>query len=181
MTPRPSQSCLPSSLSTPQLGLVSPGRYLAVSGSPSYPSGSSSSASNTSGGLTPFRSFRNLLSFGPTKNIPVISGGISQSASASRTSFSNFRRSVNGERNASTPHLATPKSRDDAPALTIQLSHRVDEPLFDPDELRNRLCLEPASPETATPSPLSSCGSAYGADQPGIFYPRNIHAQLTTL
>lgn len=171
MTPRPPQSTLPSSLSTPQLGLVSPGKYLAVSGSPSYPSalGNNPSGSNTSGGLTPFRSFRNLLSFASVKHNSPSPGGIIQSASASRTSFGNLRRSVNGERSVSTPYLVPPKVQEAAPTPIIQLSYRVDEPLFDKDELRSRLCLEPSSPQSASSSPLSSCASVYGADQPGKF------------
>lgn len=169
MTPRPPQSSLPSSLSTPQLGLVSPGKYLAVSGSPSYPPalGNPPPGSNASGGHTPFRSFRNLLSFGSAKNNSTSPAGISQSAAASRTSLGILRRSINGERSVSTPYLVPPKVQDEAPALIIELSHRVDEPLFDKDELRDRLCLEPSSPQTASSSPLSSRASVYGADQPG--------------
>ncbi|KAI0338677.1 hypothetical protein BDW22DRAFT_1362775 [Trametopsis cervina] len=164
MTPRQSQSSLPSSLSTPQLGLVPQGRYLSVSDSPSFPG---NTPSNTSSGMTSFRSFRNLLPFGSGKNA-LSPAGSPQSVTPTRTSLGGtFRRSAHGERSVSAPHLPT-KPQVDTPVLSIQLSHRVDEPLFGKDELQNRLGMEPTTPETAFPSPLSSAGSFQVVEQPLI-------------
>lgn len=167
MTPRPSQSSLPSSLSTPHLGLVPPTRYLAVSGSPTHANvASNSSGSSSGGGLTPFRSFRNLLSFGPGKNHP--STPPPTNSTPPRPPFVNLRRSVHGDRSVSAPHLPTPRSQDNLPALSIELSHRIDEPLFNQEE-QSRLCLDSRTPEAA--SPVSSCGSMQIVDQPGTSSP----------
>ncbi|KAI0691815.1 hypothetical protein BC835DRAFT_100010 [Cytidiella melzeri] len=167
MTPRPSQSSLPSSLSSPQLGLVPQGRFLAVSGSPSYPAVSGSSTNSSSGGMSSFRTFRNLLPFGPSKNTSGSPTSNSNPATPTRSSSGPLRRSVNGERSVSAPHLPV-KRQDEPPVLTIQLSHRVDEPLFDTHELRNKLGVEPSTPESVLPSPLSSAGSFHVVEQPLI-------------
>ncbi|KAI0944232.1 hypothetical protein AcW1_001988 [Taiwanofungus camphoratus] len=109
-----------SALSSPNLGLVSPSRHLSVSGSPTHPSPGSTSSS-TSGGLTPFRSFRNLLSFGSSKQTHSAT-----SSSMSKSPFSglgSIRRSIHGERSVSAPHLRRERSHEDSPVLTIELPH----------------------------------------------------------
>lgn len=163
ITPRPSQSSLPSSLSTPHLGLVPPTRHLAVSGSPVHHTGSSPPAS--AGGLPSFRSFRNLLSFGPAKN---------HAAATTPTTarpFGGLRRSSNAERNTSHPYE---KSQEDLPVMsiemshTIELSHRVDEPLIDSEELQARLGIRARTPDTVSPV-SSSATSVNTLDRPSTW------------
>ncbi|KAI0085513.1 hypothetical protein BDY19DRAFT_996649 [Irpex rosettiformis] len=173
MAPRPPQSSLPSSLSTPQLGLVSQGRFLAVSGSPSYPP---VTGNNASGGLAPFRSFRNLLSFGPGKNTPGSSSGSSGSTAVTRSSIGGLRRPQNGDRIVSAPQLPPSKRQEDPPILSIELSHPVDEPSFDTRELRDRLGVEPGTPDSVAPSPISSSSSFHIPEQPLI-----ISSDLSTI
>jgi hypothetical protein len=159
MTPRPSQSTLPSSLCTPNLGLVAPTRHLAVSGSPTHPPVNSGS-SNSPGGLAPFRSFRNFLSFGPGKGSPSNSNTASPSSSSStpRASLGGIRRSTNGERSSS--HIPIPRSKEAQPPLAIELSHQVDEPLIDNEELQRRLCISSHTLEsTSSLSPVSTLSS----------------------
>lgn len=167
MAPRPSQSSLPSSLSTPHLGLVAPARYLAVSGSPTHPP-PSTSPSSSPGGLPSFRSFRNLLSFGPGKNSSSNSSS-SSPAGPSRPSLA-LRRSTNGERNVAAPGLPKTRSQDSLPVLSIELSHHVDEPLIDQEELERRLRASPRTPPSASPlssvSTLSSRMPASPTEQP---------------
>ncbi|KAI0799611.1 hypothetical protein BC629DRAFT_1438685 [Irpex lacteus] len=115
--PRQSQSSLPSSLSTPQLGIVHEGRYLSVSGSPSYPPPSNNS-------------------------------------------------SIGGERSVSAPYPPTLKPQEEPPVLTIELSHSVNEPLFNTRELQDKLGVEPRTPESIPPSPVPSNGSLRATEQP---------------
>ena len=161
MAPRPSQSSLPSSLSTPQFGLGNQGRFLAVSGSPSYPAVTGNSAG---GGLAPFRSFRNLLPFGSGKHTSGSSSGNSGSTTGGRTSLGGSRRSVTGDRSVSASHLPISR-KEEPPVLSIELAHPVDEPLFQAHELRDRLGVEPATPTSVAPSPVSSSGSHYINEQ----------------
>lgn len=149
MAPRPSQSSLPSSLSTPHLGLVPPTRHLAVSGSPTHLPTSPSSSGST-GGLPSFRSFRNLLSFGPSKGS---SSNSAASAGPSRPSLG-LRRPANGEHDMPAPAIPASRSQDSLPVLSIELSHHVDEPLIDHEELERRLCADSRTSPDA--SPLSS-------------------------
>ncbi|KIP02599.1 hypothetical protein PHLGIDRAFT_130656 [Phlebiopsis gigantea 11061_1 CR5-6] len=171
IAPRPPHSSLPSSLSSPHLGLVSPGRHLAVSGSPTRPSASTHSSSST--GSTPFRSFRNFLSFGPTKSQSANSSpAASSSAGPTRQSLGSLRRSTNGERSVSSPNLPT-TNLDTTPVLTIELSHKVDQPLIDSEDLQSRLCLRPRTPENSSPlsttSTLSSRVVAVTPEQPAPY------------
>ena len=181
---RPSQSGLPSSLSTPQLGLVSPTRLLAVSGTPAPTSGHNAPAPGAAGGLTSFRSFRNLLSFGPSKShastpLPVSPAVIRP--------FAGFRHSSQAERS---PRMSTSQpppdekaqDDDDLPVLsiemahTIELSHRVDEPLIDTEELQKQLGLRPRTPETISISPTSSSATSINTlDPPSAFLPSCTH------
>ena len=121
IAPRPSQSSLPSSLSTPQLGLVPPTRHLAVSGTPAPTSGQNAPAAGAAGGLTSFRSFRNLLSFGPSKShasIPVpVSSGVMRP-------FVGLRRSTQAERSPrmSTSQPPDEQAQDDLPVLSIEMA-----------------------------------------------------------
>ncbi|KAI0692251.1 hypothetical protein C8T65DRAFT_745233 [Cerioporus squamosus] len=130
MTPRASRtSSFPSAVPSPHLGLVPPSRYPSVSGSPTVSTTSSSpSSSPVSGGSTPFRSFRNFLSFGV--------GGSSKHAPSSSVSAvpknhfgtlgPTIRRSVNVERRASSPQLKSRRSEDDY-VLSIDLPRPGDE------------------------------------------------------
>ncbi|KAH9852874.1 hypothetical protein C2E23DRAFT_885245 [Lenzites betulinus] len=110
MTPRSS------SLSSP-IGLVPPSRYPSVSGSPTIPTPAASPS--PSSGSTPFRSFRNFLSFGGSKH------GSSSSASAlpksAFTSLGPVRRSVNVERRVSSPNLNPSRRSEDEYVLSIDL------------------------------------------------------------
>ncbi|KAI0820525.1 hypothetical protein BC628DRAFT_1413065 [Trametes gibbosa] len=113
MTPRSS------SLSSP-IGLAPSSRYPSVSGSPTIPTPAASpSTSSGGGGSTPFRSFRNFLSFGGGKH------GTSPSASAlpksALTTLGPVRRSVNVERRASSPHLNSSRRSEDDYVLSIDL------------------------------------------------------------
>ncbi|EPS93811.1 hypothetical protein FOMPIDRAFT_1038980 [Fomitopsis schrenkii] len=106
-TPRKSQSTVPSTFSTPHLGLVPPTRHLSVSGSPTHPS-PSSSASSTNGGITPFRSFRNLFSTasGSSKNQPSTPSPAplsSPKSSFPAAALGTLRRSIGGDRFATSP------------------------------------------------------------------------------
>ena len=177
IAPRQSQSSLPSSLSTPHLGLVPPTRHLSVSGSPTHPP--TNQNPSTSPSLTPFRSFRNFLSFGPGKNQAASSSSaavLSPSAILPRPSLSTLKRSTNGDRSVSAPHLPVSHA-DSTPVISIEPSHRVelsykvDEPLFDNEELQSRLCVQPRTPETSSPvssiSTLSSRATIPTPEQPG--------------
>ncbi len=158
----PSPVHIPTSASGPYLGFTSPTGRLAVSDSPSHPSLSPPPAS---GGLSPFRSFRNLLSFGPSK------GQSTNAVGPSRSSFAGLRRPTHGDRSVSTPNLRH-KSQDDLPVLSIELfpsielSHRVDEPLIDSMELHTRLGLQLPTPDSESPS-SSRASSVHADDHPG--------------
>ncbi|KZT66212.1 hypothetical protein DAEQUDRAFT_813747 [Daedalea quercina L-15889] len=127
-TPRRPQSSVPSTLSTPQLGLVPPTRHLSVSGSPQHPSPSSSSSS-TSGGITPFRSFRNLFSTasGSSKHSPTSASSTvpvsSPKSSFPATALGSLRRSIGGDHSVSAPNLRHDQelSYEDTPVLQIDL------------------------------------------------------------
>ncbi|KAI0776538.1 hypothetical protein BD413DRAFT_223068 [Trametes elegans] len=99
------------------LGIVPPSRYPSVSGSPTLPTPASSPPSN-GGGSTPFRSFRNFLSFGGGKH------GSSSSTSALPKSptatLGPIRRSANVERRVSSPNIQSRRSEDDY-VLSIDL------------------------------------------------------------
>ncbi|PSR71648.1 hypothetical protein PHLCEN_2v12501 [Hermanssonia centrifuga] len=157
----PSPVHIPTSASGPYLGFTSPTGRLAVSDSPSHPSLSPPPAS---GGLSPFRSFRNLLSFGPSK------GQSTSAVGPSRSSFAGLRRPTHGDRSVSTPNLRH-KSQDDLPVLSIELfpsielSHRVDEPLIDSMELHTRLGLQLPTPDSESPS-SSRASSVHADDHP---------------
>ncbi|KAI0655811.1 hypothetical protein C8Q70DRAFT_936193 [Cubamyces menziesii] len=108
-----------SSFPSPHLGLVPPSRYPSVSGSPTLPTPASSpTTSANGGGNTPFRSFRNFLSFGSGKH------NTSPTASAlPKGAFSSLgvvRRSVQVERRVSSPQLNSRRSEDDY-VLSIDL------------------------------------------------------------
>lgn len=98
-----------SSLSSP-LGLVPPSRYPSVSGSPTLPTPSPSASSN-GGGSTPFRSFRNFLSFGGGRHSSNPS--VSALPKGPFTGLGPVRRSVNVERRVSSPQLNSRRSEDD--------------------------------------------------------------------
>ncbi|CCM04161.1 uncharacterized protein FIBRA_06323 [Fibroporia radiculosa] len=115
---------LPSTLSTPHLGLVPPSRHLSVSGSPTHPSPGSTSSS-TSGGLTPFRSFRNLFS----------TTGSKQTSAGSKSPFGAIRRSIHGERSVSAPQLRRESSYEDSPVLEIELPRPGMEPLINSTDM----------------------------------------------
>ncbi|KAI1787096.1 hypothetical protein LXA43DRAFT_737751 [Ganoderma leucocontextum] len=148
MTPRASHngSNLPSAL--PQLGLVPPSRYPSVSGSPTLPSpGSSPSPPSNGGGNTPFRTFRNFLSFGTSsKHTP----SPSLPSAIPKSHFSTLgplRRSVNVERRASSPQLVR-RSEDDY-VLTIDVPRPGDE------KSPNTRLSKSSDPSTTSRSPLS--------------------------
>lgn len=155
MSPRPSTS-LPNSLPSPHLGLVPPSRHPAVGESPSHRQLGSSlahSSKSSNAGHTSFRSFRNLLPFGPGKQHAWGSG----SSSTARSSFGSFsvRRSSNGERVVSTPQPRTEKLLQESPVLAIDFSRVVDEPLINHEELRTRLGLHRDSTELTSLSPVT--------------------------
>lgn len=156
MAPRQSQSSLPSSISTPQLGIVHQGRYLSVSGSPSYPPPSN----NSSSGLPTFRSFRSLLPFGPGKNTPK-----GPPTTPARSSSNGRRNSVGGERSVSAPHPPALKHQEEPPVLSIEFSHPVNEPLFNTRELQDKLGVEPRTPESIPPSQVPSNGPLRATEQ----------------
>ncbi|KAI0798208.1 hypothetical protein C8Q75DRAFT_740992 [Abortiporus biennis] len=137
-------AALNSSFSSPHFGIGPPTRHLSVGDSPTHPSpGSSPSASGTGGGLTSFRSFRNLLPFGPHKHqTPNLSPG-----GPSRSSFglNTIRKSIHGERSVSAPQLRQEKSQEDFPVLTIELSQK---PFLDQEELQKGLGLYTTKSET---------------------------------
>ena len=62
------------------------------------------------------------------------------------------------------------KSQEELPVMaiemlhTIELSHRVDEPLIDAEELQARLGLRARTPETV--SPVSSCATSINTVDP---------------
>lgn len=172
MAPRPSQSSLPTSLSSPHLGLVPPTRHLAVSASPTHSPTTSGSNPSSSPGSTPFRSFRNFLSFGPGKSqASNASSSGATSAGPSRPSLGALRRSTTAERSVSAPQHLASKAPDAIPVLSIQFSHKVDEPLIDNEELQSRLCIQPRTPESSSPlstvSTLSSRVALVTPENPG--------------
>lgn len=144
---RYAQSALPSSLPPPHFSFASPSQHLSVSDSPTP---NPAPAPPTSSGITTFRSIRNLLPFGPTK---VPSPTTSPATPAKSGPFSNLgiRRSMNGERSVSAPQLRPKKSQEEPPILSIQLSHKVDEPLIKPEDLRGGLGLYMKQPEPPPP------------------------------
>ncbi|KAL6307304.1 hypothetical protein BKA93DRAFT_98959 [Sparassis latifolia] len=126
ITPRRSQSSLPSpatsSMSSVHLGIVPPPRHLSVSGSPSpRASTSSSAASSSTTPATSFRSFRNLLSFGPSK--PTSSPSIVGIPKSPFSGFASIRRSIHSERSVSAPEARRGHSLvlEDSPVLSIDL------------------------------------------------------------
>lgn len=162
LAPRPTANAsVTPSMSSSHFGMVPPSKHLSVSSTPSHPSSPSSSThSSTSGGIAPFRSFRNLLSFGPGKqthsnaNVPRNPFG----------SLSSIRRSINGERSVSSPQLRRQRSQDEAPVVCIdssafayQLPKPVHEPLMSSEELRNSMGLdvELLGDDSSRPSQLS--------------------------
>ena len=174
--PRRSQSSIPvlaprqtpnafmgSPMPSPHFGMVAPSMHLSVSGSPSHPSSPSSSThSSTGGGLTPFRSFRNLLSFGPSKHAPSNTNGTVPKGPFG--GFSSIRRSINGERSVSSPQLRQERLQDETPVVSIhsssfayQLPKPVHEPLMSSEEFRNSMGLDIESSElnSSRPSQLS--------------------------
>ena len=128
MSPRASHSGSNSlsALPSPHLGLVPPSRYPSVSGSPSIVSPPTSpSPPSSGGGSTPFRTFRNFLSFGSSNkhsSSPSVPSAIPKSHFST---LGPIRRSVNVERRASSPQLAR-RSEDDY-VLSIDVPRPGDE------------------------------------------------------
>ena len=127
ITPRPSESALPSSLSVPQLGLVPPNRQPSGPGSLTNPTSSSTTATNATGiyslnsGLPSFRSLRNFLPFVSGKRVSDASatGGTKGSFSA----FGSTRRSITADRKSSSSYRRSEQS--DIPVIEIEASrHR---------------------------------------------------------
>ncbi|KAH9942856.1 hypothetical protein B0H21DRAFT_511054 [Amylocystis lapponica] len=157
MSPR--QSSLPASMSSSHLGLVPPSRHLSVSGSPTHTSPTSSASS---GGSTPFRSFRNLLQFGPNKTPGASSTGHAKSPFGG---LGSLRRSMNTERSVSTPHLRRERSYEDSPVLAIDLPWG---PLMGGMELGAGLDVKPAQPVFSRPSPTPSTESEAPVAEPPL-------------
>ncbi len=164
MTPRASHSGTntPSALPSPYLGLVPPSRYPSVSGSPTLPSPTSSpSPPSSGGGNTPFRTFRNFLSFGNSSKhaqSPSL-----PSAAIPKNHFStlgSIRRSVNVERRASSPQLVR-RSQDDY-VLTIDVPRPGD------GKSPNTRLSKSSDPSSTSRSPLSRSQSP-AAESPGAF------------
>ncbi|TCD60468.1 hypothetical protein EIP91_010044 [Steccherinum ochraceum] len=151
---RHAQSALPSTLPSPHFNFAPSSQHLSVSDSPTHPIPSSVVAPTaTPSGITTFRSFRNLLPFGPTK---LPNPATSPASSSKGSPFSNLgaiRRSMNGERSVSAPQLRPKKSQEVPHVLAIELSHTVDEPLIKPEDLRSGLGLYIKQPE---PPPQSA-------------------------
>lgn len=128
---------------------------------------SSSSTSNSSNG-------RNSISTATT-------GATATTTHPVRSSFatiSALRKSIHGERSVSAPQLRQEKSLEDFPLLTIDLSHHLNEPLLNKDDLqaglglytihttdsdhrlnennqnKNQLVVDPTEPRSAPPTSL---------------------------
>ncbi|THH30143.1 hypothetical protein EUX98_g4050 [Antrodiella citrinella] len=147
---RYAQSALPSSLPPPHFSFVSPSQHLSVSDSPTYTNVSAANPPNAPTGLSSFRSFRNLLPFGPNKPSNP-SPGPSANKSGTFSNLGAIRRSMNGERSVSAPVLRSKKSQEDPPVLSIEFSHKVDEPFIKPEDLRGGLGLYMKQPEPPPP------------------------------
>ena len=163
---RYAQSAMPNTLSSPHFSFAPSSQHLSVSDSPSHQSQNTVPTPANSSGITTFRSFRNLLPFGPTK-LPSTSNNPAPSSKSSP--FSNLgviRRSMNGERSVSAPVLRPKKSQEDPPILSIQLSHKVDEPLIKPEDLRGGLGLYMKQPEPPPPPPPQSAPATSQRFQP---------------
>ncbi|OJT14558.1 hypothetical protein TRAPUB_8891 [Trametes pubescens] len=145
-----------SSLSSP-LGLVPPSRYPSVSGSPTLPTPSPSASSN-GGGSTPFRSFRNFLSFGGGRHSS--NPNVSALPKGPFTGLGPVRRSVNVERRVSSPQLNSRRSEDDY-VLSIDLPRPGgDRSTHTPRSQKSDPGLEP--PRT----PLSQMSQSSRSDSP---------------
>ena len=171
-TPRKSQSSVPSTFSTPHLGLVPPTRHLSVSGSPTHPSPSSSSSS-TNGGITPFRSFRNLFSTasGSSKNQPSTPASAPLSSpkpSFPATALGSLRRSIGGDRSVSAPNLRHNQDPvyEETPVLQIDLP-RPDFASFVQDAglSQGESSSAPTSATPSRPAPFPSHGRAPSTSQ----------------
>ncbi|PIL26362.1 hypothetical protein GSI_12118 [Ganoderma sinense ZZ0214-1] len=177
MTPRAPHnvSNLPSALPSPHLGLVPPSRYPSVSGSPTLSSpGSSPSPPTSGGGSTPFRTFRNFLSFGSSsKHAP----SPSLPSAIPKNHFSTLgpvRRSVNVERRASSPQLV--KRSEDDYVLTIDVPRPGDE------KSPNTRLPKSSDPSPASRSPLSRSHSPAGESSASPTSTPAIHAsELSTI
>ncbi|KAH8093119.1 hypothetical protein BXZ70DRAFT_440582 [Cristinia sonorae] len=146
--PRHAQGASPGSLPSPNFTFVASSQHLSVGDSPSHPISVAGCAPTPSASISTFRSFRNLLPFGPTKPQIAATNPVTPSKNGP---FSNIRRSMNGERSVSAPQLRPKKSQEDPPTLSIQLSHKVDEPLIKPEDLRGGLGLYMKQPEPPPP------------------------------
>ena len=174
MTPRASHSgsnSLPSALPSPHLGLVPPSRYPSVSGSPTLPSpGSSPSPPSSGGGSTPFRTFRNFLSFGSSSKHAQSPSLPSATPKNHFSTLGPVRRSVNVERRASSPQLVR-RSEDDY-VLAIDVPRPGDE------KSPNTRLPKSSDPSPASRSPLSRSHSPV-AESSGMFILANLYCLRT--
>ncbi|TFK83496.1 hypothetical protein K466DRAFT_554987 [Polyporus arcularius HHB13444] len=176
MTPRGSRTSFPSAIPSPHLGLVPPSRYPPVSGSPTVSTTSSSpSSSPASGGSTPFRSFRNFLSFGGSKH--------AASSSVSAPPKNHFgtlgptiRRSVNVERRASSPQLKSRRSEDDY-VLSIDLPRPGDEKT----RASSSRLAKSSDPSSTTKQSASRSPRSYSPDTDSAASPALAAAELSTI
>ncbi|OCH86246.1 hypothetical protein OBBRIDRAFT_838312 [Obba rivulosa] len=161
-SPRTSQSYIPvltprGSLSSPYLGFAPPpSRHLSVSGSPHpSPTNSSGSSSSASSGLASFRSFRSLLSFGPTKsaNHPTHHANPSGIPKGPFAGFGSIRRSLTSERSVSAPQLTREGIRHSPPIIAIELPRPNAEPFMDPYEFSAGISSDSKSPKLELPPP----------------------------
>ncbi|EJF58903.1 hypothetical protein DICSQDRAFT_182271 [Dichomitus squalens LYAD-421 SS1] len=177
MSPRVSHSGSSSlgGLPSPHLGLVPPSRYPSVSGSPSLVSPPTSPSPPSSGGVsTPFRTFRNFLSFGSSNKhapSPAVPSAIPKNHFGS---LGPVRRSVNVERRASSPQLAR-RSQDDY-VLSIDLPRPGDEK---PPNTRSSKSSN-ASPVSQSPLSSSQSSAADSAASPAGT-PALLASELSTI
>ena len=127
ITPRPSKSALPSSLSVPQLGLVPPNRQPSGPGSLTNPTPDSTTATNAAGiyslnsSLPSFRSLRNFLPFVSGKRVSDVS--VTGGTKGSFSDFGSTRRSITADRKSSSSYRRSEQS--DIPVIEIEASrHR---------------------------------------------------------
>ncbi|PCH42794.1 hypothetical protein WOLCODRAFT_164024 [Wolfiporia cocos MD-104 SS10] len=130
-TPRKSQGAPPATDSTPQLGFTSSSRHLSVSSSPTR--SKFDSPLSTTGGLTPFRSFRSLFSSNTSKSAPPATHiSAANSSKISLSGLGSLRRPTNGQRrgSGSDTNLQSTLSQD-SPILEVELPRPGKESLFD--------------------------------------------------
>jgi hypothetical protein len=121
VSPRPTRSALPSSLSLPQLQLVPLPRRPSAS-SPAV--GASPVASNISHtGISSFRSLRNLLPFGASKpqQPNAFANGTANGQKNTFPNFGSVRRSMTGDRKNSATFLP-PEEPASSPVISIEAS-----------------------------------------------------------